>query len=39
MLLSTTHYKTDKRWTQIGAAFPHKEGLGYSISVVGIGAA
>jgi hypothetical protein len=23
--------KTGKRWTKIGAAFPHKDGLGFSI--------
>ena len=23
--------KTAKKWTHIGAAFPHKEGLGFSI--------
>ena len=23
--------KTAKKWTKIGAAFPHKEGLGFSI--------
>ena len=23
--------KTGKRWTTIGAAFPHKEGIGFSI--------
>jgi hypothetical protein len=23
--------KTQKKWTRIGAAFPHKEGLGFSI--------
>jgi hypothetical protein len=25
--------KTQKRWTKIGAAFPHKEGLGFSIEL------
>jgi hypothetical protein len=25
--------KTGKRWTKIGAAFPHKEGLGFSIEL------
>jgi hypothetical protein len=25
--------KTGKRWTKIGAAFPHKEGLGFNIEL------
>jgi hypothetical protein len=25
--------KTAKKWTKIGAAFPHKEGLGFSIEL------
>jgi hypothetical protein len=25
--------KSGKRWTKIGAAFPHKEGLGFSIEL------
>ena len=25
--------KTQKRWTKIGAAFPHKEGIGFSIDL------
>jgi hypothetical protein len=25
--------KTNKRWTKIGAAFPHKEGSGFSIAL------
>jgi hypothetical protein len=25
--------RTQKRWTKIGAAFPHKEGLGFSIEL------
>jgi hypothetical protein len=25
--------KTGKRWTKIGAAFPHKEGIGFSIDL------
>jgi hypothetical protein len=25
--------KTEKKWTKIGAAFPHKEGLGFSIEL------
>jgi hypothetical protein len=25
--------KTQKRWTKIGAAFPHKEGAGFSIEL------
>ena len=25
--------KTQKKWTRIGAAFPHKEGLGFSIEL------
>ena len=25
--------KAGKRWTKIGAAFPHKEGLGFSIEL------
>jgi len=25
--------KTQKRWTKIGAAFPHKEGFGFSIEL------
>ena len=25
--------KTGKRWSKIGAAFPHKEGLGFSIEL------
>jgi len=25
--------KTSKRWTKIGAAFPHKEGTGFSIEL------
>jgi hypothetical protein len=25
--------KTGKRWTKIGAAFPHKEGIGFSIEL------
>ena len=25
--------KTNKRWTRIGAAFPHKEGIGFSIEL------
>ena len=25
--------KTGKRWTKIGAAFPHKEGMGFSIEL------
>jgi hypothetical protein len=25
--------KTGKRWTKIGAAFPHKEGAGFSIEL------
>jgi hypothetical protein len=25
--------KTGKRWTKIGAAFPHKEGSGFSIEL------
>ena len=25
--------KTQKKWTRIGAAFPHKEGLGMSIEL------
>jgi hypothetical protein len=25
--------KTQKRWTKIGAAFPHKEGIGFSIEL------
>jgi hypothetical protein len=25
--------KTNKRWTKIGAAFPHKEGSGFSIEL------
>lgn len=27
--------KTEKKWTKIGAAFPHKEGLGFSIELDG----
>jgi hypothetical protein len=25
--------KTGKKWTKIGAAFPHKEGIGFSIDL------
>jgi hypothetical protein len=25
--------KTQKRWTKIGAAFPHKEGIGFNIEL------
>ena len=25
--------KTQKKWTRIGAAFPHKEGMGFSIEL------
>jgi hypothetical protein len=25
--------KSQKKWTRIGAAFPHKEGLGFSIEL------
>ena len=25
--------KTAKKWTRIGAAFPHKEGMGFSIEL------
>jgi len=25
--------KTGKRWTKIGAAFPHKEGVGFNIEL------
>ena len=25
--------KTGKRWTKIGAAFPHKEGIGFNIEL------
>jgi hypothetical protein len=25
--------KAGKRWTKIGAAFPHKEGIGFSIDL------
>ena len=25
--------KAQKRWTKIGAAFPHKEGIGFSIEL------
>ena len=25
--------KTQKKWTRIGAAFPHKEGIGFSIEL------
>ena len=25
--------KTSKRWTKIGAAFPHKEGIGFNIEL------
>jgi hypothetical protein len=25
--------KTQKKWTRIGAAFPHKEGVGFSIEL------
>ena len=25
--------KTQKKWTRLGAAFPHKEGPGYSIEL------
>jgi hypothetical protein len=25
--------KTQKRWTKIGAAFPHKEGVGFNIEL------
>jgi hypothetical protein len=25
--------KTAKKWTKIGAAFPHKEGIGFSIEL------
>jgi hypothetical protein len=25
--------KTQKRWTRIGAAFPHKEGVGFNIEL------
>jgi hypothetical protein len=25
--------KTQKKWTKIGAAFPHKEGIGFSIEL------
>jgi len=28
--------KTGKRWTKIGAAFPHKEGVGFSIELSAI---
>jgi hypothetical protein len=28
-----TNGKTQKRWTRIGAAFPHKEGPGFSIEL------
>jgi len=28
--------KTGKRWTKIGAAFPHKEGIGFSIELKAI---
>ena len=28
-----TNGKTQKKWTKIGAAFPHKEGLGFSIEL------
>jgi hypothetical protein len=28
--------KTGKRWTTIGAAFPHKEGIGFSIELKAI---
>jgi hypothetical protein len=25
--------KTGKKWTKIGAAFPHKEGIGFSVQL------
>jgi hypothetical protein len=28
--------KTGKKWTKIGAAFPHKEGIGFSIELKAI---
>jgi hypothetical protein len=28
-----TNGKTNKRWTKIGAAFPHKDGTGFSIEL------
>ncbi len=28
-----TNGKTGKRWTKIGAAFPHKEGTGFNIEL------
>jgi hypothetical protein len=28
--------KTGKRWTKIGAAFPHKDGIGFSIELKAI---
>ena len=28
-----TNGKTQKRWTKIGAAFPHKEGVGFNIEL------
>jgi hypothetical protein len=28
--------KTGKKWTKIGAAFPHKDGIGFSIETQGI---
>jgi hypothetical protein len=28
-----TNGKTAKKWTKIGAAFPHKEGIGFSIEL------
>jgi hypothetical protein len=31
--MAPRHGKTQKRWTKIGAAFPHKEGPGFSIKL------
>jgi hypothetical protein len=28
-----TNGKTQKKWTRIGAAFPHKEGVGFNIEL------
>ena len=28
-----TNGKSGKRWTKIGAAFPHKDGIGFSIEL------
>ena len=34
-----TNGKTQKKWTRIGAAFPHKEGLGFSIELKALASA